>query len=528
MEPNTASSAAVQTDVRLAELMVALSLATDLGMGQPLEFALSSCVLAVRLGEALGLSDEALREIYYQALLRYIGCNVDTHLLAAIVGDEMALRADFATIDNGKPVEIVSLFLRYIRQTNAGAPPFEMLRAMAQGLLNMSQAKASFAGHCEVAQRLAERMGFAGNIVYALGQLYERWDGKGAPKGLKGDAIAPAVLVVTLAQDALIFQRLRGVEAAVAIARQRKGSAYAPYIVECFCQHAASLCRGLDAELTWDTVLALEPGRQERLSAAQFDVACQAMADFVDIKSVYTLGHSPGVAVLAAAAAQRAGLPPADVVALRRAGLLHDLGRTGVSTGIWDKSGPLSEREWEKVRLHPYYTERILARPASLAQLGTLAGLHHERLDGSGYHRGLLAAMLSPAARILAAADVYQALTEPRPHRPAFSIEAAIAEIRREMQAGRLDSEAVNCVLAAAGHRVAPSRREQVGGLSEREVEVLRLLARGHSTKQIAAALVISPKTADHHIQHIYTKIGVSTRAGATLFALEHNLLTEK
>ena len=516
-----------RANIRLAEVVAALSLATDLGMGQPLEFALSSCVLAVRLGEALRLSEEALREIYYQALLRYIGCNVDTHLLAAIVGDEMAFRADFATIDNASIAEIVSLMVRAIRQANAGAAPFQMMQVIARGLLALPQMKASFAGHCEVAQRLAERLEFSPNIVYALGQLYERWDGQGAPKGLKGEAIAPAVLVVTLAQDALIFHRLGGVEAAVAIARERKGAAYAPHIVECFCRHAPSPFSGLDADLTWDTVLALEPSRQENLSEEQFDTACRAMADFVDLKSSYTLGHSSGVAALAAEAGRRAGLRAADVVTLHRAALLHDIGRTGVSTSIWDKPGPLSEREWERVRMHPYYTERILARPPALARLGALAGLHHERLDGSGYHRGLPAAMLSPAARILAAADVYHALTEPRPHRPAFSAEAAADEIRREVRAGRLDSEAVNYVLAAAGHRVQVARRELVAGLSERELEVLRLLARGHFTRQIAETLVISPKTADHHIQHIYTKIGVSTRAGATLYAMEHDLLTE-
>lgn len=513
--------------IRLAEVVAALSLATDLGMGQPFEFALSSCVLAVRLGEAFRLSEEALREIYYQALLRYIGCNVETHLLSALVGDEMALRADFAKIDNGNPIEVITLMVRAMRQANAGAAPLQMLRTMAQGLIFMPQVPASFAGHCEVAQRLAQRLEFGPNIIYALGQLYERWDGKGLPNGLKGEAIAPAVLVVTLAQDALIFHRLGGVEAAVAVARERKGAAYAPPLVECFCQHAPSLFSGLESDLTWDTVLALEPSRQNDLSEEQFDTACRAMADFVDLKSSYTLGHSSGVAELAAEAGRLAGLPAAEVVALRRAALLHDIGRTGVPTSIWDKPGPLSERDWERVRLHSYYTERILARPAPLARLGALAGLHHERLDGSGYHRGLPAAMLSPAARILAAADVYHALTEPRPQRPAFSGEAAADEIRGEVRTGRLDGEAVNCVLTAAGHQVRRARPERVAGLSERELEVLRLLARGHSTKQIAAALVISSKTADHHIQHIYTKIGVSTRAGATLYALEHDLLTE-
>jgi len=232
------------------------------------------------------------------------------------------------------------------------------------------------------------------------------------------------------------------------------------------------------------------------------------------------------VAELAAKAARRCGLPEADAVTIRRAGLLHDIGRVGVSAGIWGKPGPLSEREWERVRMHPYYTERVLARPGVLARLGALAALHHERLDGSGYYRGLPASMLLPAARILAAADVYHAMTEPRPHRPPLMPEIAAEQLQREVRAGRLDGEAVSNVLAAAGHIVRTPRRELVAGLSERQVEVLRLIAGGYSMKQIAGLLTISEKTVDNHIQHIYNKIGVSTRAGATLFAMEQDLLT--
>jgi len=261
------------------------------------------------------------------------------------------------------------------------------------------------------------------------------------------------------------------------------------------------------------------------LTEAQFDTACQALADFADIKSPYTLGHSPGVAELASAAARLGGLGEAEALALWRAGLLHDLGRVGISAGVWTKPGPLTEREWEQVRLHPYYTERILARPPALATMGALAALHHERLDGSGYHRRLPASLLSPAARLLAAADVYRALLEPRPHRPARTRDAAAAELERAAQAGGLDPDAVRCVLAAAGQPVKKARPSRPAQLTERELDVLRLIARGHSIKQMAQQLTISPKTVDTHIQHIYEKIGVSTRAGATLFAVEHNLL---
>ena len=249
------------------------------------------------------------------------------------------------------------------------------------------------------------------------------------------------------------------------------------------------------------------------------------MADFADIKSPYTLGHSPGVAALAAGAARRCGLVEADVTALRRAGLLHDIGRVGVSAGIWGKEGALSEREWEQVRLHSYYTDRVLARPEPLRRLGALASQHHERMDGSGYHRALAGAALSPPARILAAADAYQAMTEPRPHRRALSPEEAESELRREVRAGRLDGDAVHAVLAEAGHRVPPARRERPAGLSGREVEVLRLLARGLSNRDMAEQLFVSPDTVKHHIQHIYDKTAVSTRAGATMFAMENSLL---
>ena len=512
--------------LRLAELMAALSLATDLGMGQPLEFALSSCVLSVRLGEALGLGDDELRDVYYQALLRYIGCNAETHMLAAIVGDELALRTEVAAIDNGRPTEVLGLMARFIRQANAGATTLQMAQAIARGLLTLSRFQEEFfSGHCEVAQRLAERLGFGESIVRARGQLYARWDGKGIPAP-KGEAIPPPVLIVALAQDAITLHRLGGADAAVAMARERKGGAYAPQMVECFCRHAPKLLADLTDTPTWEMVLALEPGGRALLTEAQFDTACQALADFADLKSPYTLGHSHGVARLAAMAAGRGGLPLADVVAVRRAGLLHDIGRVGVSAGIWTKPGPLSDREWEQVRLHSYYTERVLARPGALARLGALASYHHERLDGSGYHRGAPAVIQSPMARILAAADVYHAMTELRPHRPARTPDAAAEQLRREVRAGRLDSDAVDGVLGAAGQRAGPARRAFAAGLSEREVEVLRLLARGNSIKQIAETLVLAPKTVDNHIQHLYNKIGVSTRAGATLFAIEQNLLT--
>jgi HD-GYP domain-containing protein (c-di-GMP phosphodiesterase class II) len=381
------------------------------------------------------------------------------------------------------------------------------------------------AGYCEVAQSLARRLGFGAAVGRALGQIYERWDGRGQPGGLKGEEISLAVRIVVLAQDMVIFQRLGGLEAALAVARERSGGKYDPQLVERFCRDAPQLLLDIDDELSWDRLLAMEPGPPTVLSGPQIDTVCQVIADFADLKSPNTLGHSPRVANLAVEAGRRYGLSEPEVILLRRAGWLHEIGRVGISAGIWLKTGPLSDREREQVRLHPYYTERVLSRPTPLAQIGALASVHHERGDGSGYHRGLTAGWIAPPGRILAAANAYQALTEPRPHRPTRSPDDAAEVVRREAEAGHLDREAVSSVLEAAGYRVRAVPRERVAGLSDRELEVLGRAARGRSMKQIASDLNISRKTVDSHIQHIYVKIGVSTRAGATLFAVEHDLL---
>ncbi len=518
----------ITSDIRLAELIAALSLATDLGMGQPMEYAQSVCILSVRLGEALGLEESELREVYYLALLRHIGCNAETYRMADLFGDELSLRTNVASVDSARSSQMIGIVVRSIQQANEGKSPLQLARMIAQGLMHgPNLMKEEYTGFCEVAQRLAARLGFDENMKSALGQVFERWDGRGSPGKLKGEAIAPSMRIVTLAQDVITFNRMEGLDAAVAMTRERKGTLYDPHMVECFCQQASHLLIGLEDEHSWEAVLALEPGVRARMSDEQFDTACLAIADFADIKSPYTLGHSVGVAELAAQAARHCGLPESDSVDLKRAGLLHDVGRVAISAGIWGKPGPLSEKEWERVRMHPYYTERVLARPAMLARLGALAALHHERLDGSGYYRRLPSSMLPPAARILAAADVYHAMTEPRPHRPALEPAIAAEQLLREARAGRIDSEAANSVLAAAGHKVHTSRRELVAGLSQREIEVLRLIARGHTIKQIASLLTLSEKTVDNHIQHIYNKTGASTRAGATLFAMEHDLLVD-
>ncbi|HEY3082617.1 MAG TPA: HD domain-containing phosphohydrolase [Chloroflexota bacterium] len=511
-----------EPEVRLAEVIAALSLAIDLNVGQSMEHALRSAVLAVRLGGALGLSESELVDAYYLALLRHVGCTAEARVAAAVFQDEIAARTWFTPVVNGRRTEVFAAIVQHLGRDH---PPLARARRLIATFASLPQLLQAVQAECEVAQRLAERWGFGEGVQCALAQALERWDGGGMPNHLKGEAIALPMRVVQLALDAELFFRLGGVEAVVAMARRRAGGAHDPTIVERFCREAPGLLVGLDRESAWDMALAAEPGPRPRLSAAQLDATARAIADFVSLQSPYLAGHSNGVAELAAGAARGLGLPEADAVTLRRAGWLHDLGRVAVSAGIWAKPGPLSDGEWERVRLHPYYTERILARPKVLAPFGALAAMHHERLDGSGYYRRLAAPALPLLARVLASADVYQALTEPRPHRPARAAGEAADELRREVRAGRLDAEATNAVLAAAGHRVRSRRRGWPAGLTEREVEVLRLVTRGLGNREMARRLGLSERTVHHHIQHIYDKLGVSTRAAATLSAMQHDLL---
>jgi HD-GYP domain-containing protein (c-di-GMP phosphodiesterase class II) len=297
-----------------------------------------------------------------------------------------------------------------------------------------------------------------------------------------------------------------------------------PMLVDRFVAEAGDLLPDERADESWVAVIDAEPGLREPLAVGRLETTLEAIADFTDLKSPWTVGHARAVAALAEGAGERLGLPDEDLATLRRAALLQDIGRMGVSNEILDKPGPLSDAELERMRLHPYLAERMLARPPALERIGVVAAQHHERLDGSGYPRGLSGASLGTVPRILGATDIYQALIEERPHRPAYSPDAAAAVLHTEVKAGRLDGDAVNAVLAAAGHRVR-RRRAWPADLTPREVEVLGLLARGHTNREVARRLTISEKTVGNHVEHIYAKIGASSRVEATLFAMQHGIL---
>jgi len=380
--------------------------------------------------------------------------------------------------------------------------------------------------HAAMARALSEQLELPDTVLDALGAAYEMWDGRGWPGKLGGEAIPLAARLAQLGEFAEVAHRVGGVEAVRALVRERRGGQFDPALCDLVDAEAPELFSGLDTIVTWDAVIDAEPALAVTLRGKQIDAALLAIANFVDLKSPYMLGHSHGVAELAARAAVEQELPELATT-MRRAGFVHDLGRLGISNAIWDKRGPLGPGEWERVRLHPYLTERMLQQSEALAPLAAIAVQHRERLDGSGYPRGLSGSAISRPARILGAADAYQAMREPRPHRPARAPDEAAAELRAEVKAGRLDAEAVEAILGAAGHRIS-RRRDGPFGLTAREVDVLRLLAVGLSNKEISQRLVITPKTVGNHVEHIDAKLDIRSRAGAGLFAMQHGLLPEE
>jgi HD-GYP domain-containing protein (c-di-GMP phosphodiesterase class II) len=507
--------------VRLAELVATLSLATDLGRGQPMEHTIRQTVIALRLAESVGLDEDDRIATYYTGLLNSVYCHADAHEQAKWFGDDIALKADTYEVD----MESLRAMLLTMRRLGAGESGLDRARRIvAFPVSGWKELNRFLYTHSALQAQFAARIGLPEVVCSALRHCYERWDGKGVPDGLSEEQVPLAARLVNLADLIEVYHRNGGVDAAREVLRERSGGQLDPALVEVFCEQAPRLVEGLTVDTSWADVIDAEPGLARVVRQSELDGVLEAMADLVDMKSPHMAGHSRGVASLAAEAARVSGMSATDAVALRRAGFVHDLGRLGISNAIWDKPGPLVDAELERVRLHPYLTDRMLAGLSPLGRVRVLAARHHERLDGSGYPAGLAGADLSPADRLLAAADVYHAMTEPRPHREALPAEAAAAELRAEVKAGRLDGDAASAVLGAAGHR-APARRDWPGGLTAREVEVLGQLARGSSNKEIARKLVVTPKTVSSHVQHIYSKIGVSSRAAATLFAMQHGLV---
>jgi HD-GYP domain-containing protein (c-di-GMP phosphodiesterase class II) len=508
-------------ELRLAEVLAALSVTTDLGMGSAPEKAVRACLLATHLARAAELPEEQVRDVYYTTLLQHLGCTAPSEDVTRLFGDDVTLTPYFERTDETQPREALSL-LRVVGRGTGAQRVRHVTRMVTTG---QDTGTAILRSVCEVGTRMAERLHLGAGVEAGIRDNLETWDGRGSAYGRRGDDIALPARFSALANQAVIFDRLGGPELAADVVRRRAGRWFDPEVAATFAAVGPSTLEHLAGADVWHEILAAEPTPVRRVAAAGITDAAEVFADVVDLKTAVTTGHSRGVAELAAGAASLLGLGDGEVAELRRAGLLHDLGRVAVPDAVWLQRGELTTTQREQVRLHAYHSERILDRSPALRGLARTAGMHHERQDGSGYHHAAAGAAIPVAARLLAAADVFQAVTQDRPHRPRRSPEQAATVLESEAAAGALDPECVRAVVEAAGQQPASKRGRWPAGLSDREVEVLRLIAAGRSNRRIAAELVISPRTAEHHVQHIYTKIGGSTRAAAAVFAMEHGLV---
>jgi len=509
--------------VQVAEVLAALSLVTDLARGHPPEEAMRACLLATHVGRRLGLPEPDLFAAYHTTLLRFVGCTATSEAYAAgFAGDDVDVRRAGDLVDAAVPRE-ASGFLWTISRRAGASRPIQFARMLSRAT---TVAREGAAADCEVGSQLVARFGFPPVVQNALLNAFERWDGRGAPRGTQGEAIPLSSRLATLGFAAVMFDGVAGRAAAIQAVTRWSGHIIDPSLAAVFLEAPDECLDAASPDDAWEAVVAAEPRRPEPGGDVDIEDIASGFADVADLKSRFLVGHSSGVARLAEGAGRQLGLAEEQVKTLRLAGLLHDIGRVGIATGVWDKPSRLTRSEWEEVRLHPYHAQRILSRAPALKEVASVAACHHERINGGGYPAGLASQSLDMPARILAAADVFHALQEDRPHRPRLSTAAAAATLRElSGSAGGLDAHACAAVLAAAGERPL-GRRRYPAGLTEREMEVLQLLARGSTEREIAERLVISISTAHTHVVHIYEKAGVSTRAGVTYFALEHELLS--
>jgi HD-GYP domain-containing protein (c-di-GMP phosphodiesterase class II) len=393
--------------VRLADLLAAVSVATDLGMGREPEKAMYACLVATALARRMGTPESDVSEVYYTALLRHLGCTATAHEEAYLGGDELVSRPAAERADFGNARESFALLLQMGRGTGVDRARY-ITRALRLG---KQGDRAILGAVCEVGARLAERLGLGSGVRDGLYQSFERWDGTGTPQGLAGEDICLPARFAEVGHQAVIFDRLGGPEAAVEVVRRRAGGWFDPGVAGAFARVGAAILDEVGARDVWEAVLEAEPEPRRTIGTEGLDGLARALADMVDLKSPFLLGHSSEVAALSERAAVALGFDPEAASDLRWAALLHDPGRVAVSNRIWEKPAALSTTEWERVRLHPNQSERILARSRILEPLARTAGMHHERQDGSGYHRGTSSAEVPAAARVLAAADAFQAMT---------------------------------------------------------------------------------------------------------------------
>ena len=499
----------------MAEFAALLAAAQDHALGQPPGSQLRAVALGQRLAAAIDVAPDEQADTWWTSAFRFLGCTGHAYDMAVVFGDEIEMRSRAGRADFANPFDMLRLMLTQVGSDRSGAARLRSVLAVLAG--GKKAAEMNFRTACEVAEVFAKRLRLDEPVLAALRTSFERWNGRGLPSGIKGEGIPRPMRVAQVSHEFEILARIEGLGRALEIIDARAGKAYEPMLARTVVREGAGWWDELEGADPWDAALEVSPPCKTLTDVEIGDVLL-VLADFADIKSPWIGGHSRGVAALVGAACGAEA---------ERAALVHDIGRVAVPNTVWDKGGYLTRDERDRAELHNVMTDQLLRRVPFTAELSPAATAAHERVDGSGYHRRVGGSNLGLIQRVIAAADSYQAMISERPHRPALPRETAASELRAMADAGRLDHDAVERVLAVAGHQ-RRARPAAAAGLTAREAEVLRLLALGLTTREMAEQLAISAKTADHHIQHIYAKIGASTRGAAALFAIESGVLASE
>jgi HD-GYP domain-containing protein (c-di-GMP phosphodiesterase class II) len=422
--------------VRKSEIISALSLALDLTEGQPMGHCVNCCLLGMRVAQELRLSESDANDLYFATLLKDTGCSSNAARMYEIFGgDERKAKREVKTQDWTRiTFEGLNYLLRNVRP---GRPPHERMMAIAQVALQRDQQAKEFTDiRCERGAQIALQLGFSNKTAQAIRHLDEHWDGKGYPEGLRGEDIPLLSRIMLVCQTMEVFTPLNGVMDALDVLRERRSSWFDPELVRVIesLEKDAQLWTSLQDGSALERVTALQPSEDERPADDEtIDSICEAFAGVIDAKSPYTHEHSQRVTRVAVAIGSAMGLDDKNLTVLRRAGLLHDIGKLSVPNSILDKPGKLSATEWETVRLHPYYTQRILERINGFQHLAFIASTHHEKLNGTGYYRNLRATQLPMESRALTVADIFDAISSARAYRAASPIDQVFEIMKRDV-----------------------------------------------------------------------------------------------
>ena len=446
----------VTTQLRLAELLSALSFALDMVEGQPAGHCVRCCWIAMQIGRETGLSDSQLRNLYYTMLIKDVGCSSNAARICQIyMIDDITFKRDLMTV-NGSLPQVLRFVLSH---TGMNAGLAERFRALVNVFQNGGRiAQELMETRCDRGAEIARKMRFSEDVVAGVRSFDEHWDGGGMPEGLSGEAIPIYSRISLIAQIVDVFQTTGGVEAARQEIRHRTGTWFEPRLAEAFERVAMrdEFWTTLRAPDLQTIIFDLEPAQERTfVDESYLDDIAAAFAQVIDSKSPYTSGHSERVTLFSDLIAEQLELTPERRRWLKRAALLHDIGKLGVSNTILDKPGKLDDDEWVAMKKHTTLGEMILSRIAAFKDLATIAAGHHEKLDGNGYPRGLRDEQISLEVRIVTTADIFDALTADRPYRAAMPVDKALS-IMTEMLGTALDPHCF-AALKRALRRVDPA-----------------------------------------------------------------------